>query len=391
MTLLHPSVQVQELYPVGSIIEATCPPNENWIRMEGQLLNRSTYATLLSVLDDDNPQAWQAQEVIKPLDSTFDSAGIIEVAYNGSRWVAVGDSGTFAYSDNGTTWTCGNMIDASKDYLCIAWNGTVFFSVGYNSTSGATSTNGSSWTARTMPASLDWKGVCWDGTYFILVASDSAQVYRSTDGITWNTTGVLSVTGGDAIASDGSGLTVVLAGGTHQVSSNGGTTWTEVRLPYIPIGSIYKWVLSYENGYFMETSHQQAGNTWISEDGFEWRQIWYNYGVNTYFEWQQNPSIGRWRYLKDQWFGIPASDDQGVRTPDMKRFYPWYINIANQANCSEALYNSSTGKIVLPEIWYRHMTVCEEYGFDEATYFQLPRTQFNKWGINNVHKYIRAL
>lgn len=399
MTLLHPSVQVQELYPIGTIIEATCPPNNNWLKCEGQLLSRSTYSELLAVLETDNPYSWQKQETIKPLDSAFDSSGLLSVIKGGSRWVAVGWGGDFAYSDDGVTWTSGTLPDTSKDYLEVAYNGSVWCTAGYNSISGATSTTGASWTSRTLPAIEDWEGICWDGTYFILAANDTTNCYTSTDGITWNNVGTYPV-GPNFIASDGSGLTVaVRSSGQIMVSSDGGVNWTLANnSPYIPFGLISQWKISYANGYFILPCQYNSGHTWISTDGYEWKQIWFdtmeNIGHTAYSSYDprnNNPSGIKWRYFKDQWFGLPDGHDLGVRSPDMKRFYPWPINMGNLASTNDFLYNSSSGKIIIIEDWYRYMTVCEEYGFDEVNYFQLPRKSFNQFGVNNIYYFIRAI
>jgi len=389
MTLLHPSIQTQEIYPIGSIIEATKPPNDNWLRMEGQLLNRTTYATLLSVLETDNPNAWEQQEIIRPLDAAFDSSGLEEMADDGSRWVAVGWEGDFAYSDDGVTWTSGTLPDTSKDYFSIAYNGSVWCTVGVNTTSAATSNNGSSWTARTLPGIYDWQGICWDGTYFILAADDTTQCYRSTDGITWGAAGTF-FQAPEAICSDGSGLTVAISNSYFLISSNGGTNWDRVTLPYLPWGFSDMPKISYANGYFMMNSHINAGHTWISDDGYNWKQIWYYGGPNWSHDRDNQESVTRWKYFKDQWFGM-STNDVGVRSPDLKTFYPWYQNIGNQSAQTDMLYNSSSGKIVIIEGWYRYMTVCEEYKFDESTYFQLPRRPHNSFGINNVHNYIRIV
>jgi hypothetical protein len=343
---------------------------------------------LLNVLETDNPYAWENWETIRPLDSAFDSSGLQEVAYSGSRWVAVGYSGDFAYSDDGITWTSGTLPDTSRDYYCIAWNGSVFCTVGLNSTSGATSTNGSSWTARTLPGIYDWQGICWDGTYFILAADDTTTCYRSTDGITWSTAGTYAQAP-EAIASNGSGLTVAMSNNYHMVSEDGGTTWKRLDLPYLVLGLNSMQKISYANGYFMQSSGTTSGYTWISTDGYNWRQIYFYGGPLWSDDRDNNPSVVRWKYCKDQWFGIPT-EDIGVRTPDMKNFYPWYLNIGNQTACTDILYNSSSEKIILIEDWYRYMSVAQEYKFDETTYFQLPRLSHHDYGINNLHYYIRC-
>jgi hypothetical protein len=398
MTLLHPSVQTQELYPIGSIIEATCPPNDNWIKCEGQLLSRSTYAELLAALDTDNPYAWQYTYTKRPLDSNFDSSGLYALAYSGSRWVAVGESGDSAYSDNGETWTYVALPNTGT-YLCCAWNGTVFLTIAYNSTNSATSTNGSSWTGRTMPATSDWEGLVWDGTYFIPVANDDTQCRRSTDGINWSSAGTFPV-GAHSIATNGSGITLAMRSNGHIMrTTDNGSNWTTVFYAPYPLGTDYGTPISYANGYFILPAEYRTGYTIISSDGLEWKKIWFtnweNIGGEIYSNFsprELNLSGIKWYYFKDQWFALPDDSGQsvGVRSPDLKRFYPWVINMGGVSSPQIAGYNSSTGKIFIIESWYRYMTYCEEYIFNNSTYFQLPRISRNQFGVNNLYYFIRA-
>ena len=105
MTLLHPTVQTEELYPIGTIIEATCPPNENWIKCDGRLLSRSAYSELLAALETDNPNPWVKQTVELALPTGFGSSAIVGMTNNGNRHVGVGWSGDSCYTDDAETWT----------------------------------------------------------------------------------------------------------------------------------------------------------------------------------------------------------------------------------------------------------------------------------------------
>lgn len=397
MTLLHPSVQVQEIYPIGSIIEATCPPNDNWIKCEGQLLSRVTYANLLASLPTDNPYPWQYSYITRPLGTNHDSYGLLDMVYTGSRWTAVGESGRFSYSDNGETWTQGTMPSTSNDYWSIAWNGSIMVAVPIGGNASATSTNGSSWTGRTLPASANWYCITWDGTYFIIGADNNTQCYRSTDGINWSATGTFQY-GPRLMASDGSGVTVALDS-THQLmrSSDGGANWTYLgNIPKIDIGLQWSWRLSYANGYFILPNQYNSGHTFYSTDGLEWKMLWMDNGEallrTVYSNWQpndQNPSANRWYYFKDKWFGL-TTGELGCISDDMKTVQFWSMAMGNLGTPSIAGYNSSTGKIFVLDTWYRYVTYFEEYAFDETTYFQLPRKIHERFGVNNLHYFIRA-
>ncbi len=403
MTLLHPSAQVQELYPIGSIIEATCPPNENWLKCEGQLLSRSGYSELLSALETDNPYPWVKQSVDLALPTQFASTGMFGLANNGNRYVGVCYSGVSAYTDDGETWTY-VALPNTGDYSDIAYNGSVFFTMEYNSVNAATSTNGASWTARTLPDSYDWECVCWDGTYFILGANDYNTCLRSTDGITWNTSGTfptaIGSVGPHMIRSNGSGLTVAMnSAGAVWISEDSGANWTwTIVLPKSPFSTFSTWKLSYANGYFFAPCYQWAGLSYYSTDGIEWKTAWFttfeNIGGEAYSNFsprEMNASVHRWYYFKDQWFGLPNSSNFGVRSPDMKRFYPWMINLSMCGSGTEAAgYNTTSGKIFICDAWYRYVTYAEEYAFDESNYFQLPKRHMNQKGVLGLYNFIRA-
>jgi hypothetical protein len=123
------------------------------------------------------------------------------VAYNGSRWVAVGfGTNTIAYSDNGTSWSPSiNGNSTLSIAQGVAWNGTLWIVGGYGANRIAYSLDGITWTGSTSgngvfnttdasgnPISKVY-GLGWNGTMMIAVADDAINTiaYSIDGGITW--------------------------------------------------------------------------------------------------------------------------------------------------------------------------------------------------------------
>jgi hypothetical protein len=141
------------------------------------------------------------------------SATVVTIAFNGSRWLAAGDSssGTTAeniiqYSTDGLNWLATTSGIAANDVIySIAWGNNTWVAVGYNLSAGLplikTSPTGMVWTSRITSASAlfpsfsEIKSVIFDGTNFRIIGSMSpTSLIVSSDGITWSssvTTGTI--------------------------------------------------------------------------------------------------------------------------------------------------------------------------------------------------------
>jgi len=125
--------------------------------------------------------------------TTFGTSNINDVAYDGGRYVAVGENGKMAYSTNGTTWTAvgDSTFDTSTIYG-ITYAAGKFVAVGASGKM-TYSTNGTTWTAvtdSTFTSTIN--GITYGGASgkekFIAVGSDgsgSYQIAYSADGVTW--------------------------------------------------------------------------------------------------------------------------------------------------------------------------------------------------------------
>ncbi|ADR37424.1 hypothetical protein Ocepr_1973 [Oceanithermus profundus DSM 14977] len=158
------------------------------------------------------------------------SANLNDVAYSGTRFVAVGDSGTVLWSNDGASWSSATS-GVSGDLYAITYGNGTFVAVGAGGTV-LTSTDGLSWSAQASGTTADLSGIAYgDGTFVAVGAGGT--VLTSTDGASWSL-GDLG-TSGDATGVaygydwDNVGVFVVTTNepntGIH-TSSDAGSSWS---------------------------------------------------------------------------------------------------------------------------------------------------------------------
>uniref|UniRef100_A0A6C0KUL2 Peptidase S74 domain-containing protein n=1 Tax=viral metagenome TaxID=1070528 RepID=A0A6C0KUL2_9ZZZZ len=178
----------------------------------------------------------------------FTSVGACRgIAFNGTRWVAVGTNFTAtsaptitgAYSADGITWAAtttnifGTTIAVSSGYG-VAWNGIRWVAVGTNAatptTTVAYSSDGITWAlitgANTFNGSAGGVGraVAWNGTRFVAVGTNATTTpsvtgITSSDGINWTATTTNIFT----TANSATGLSVMWTG-TKWIAGGSGAT-----------------------------------------------------------------------------------------------------------------------------------------------------------------------
>ena len=386
MTLLAP--KVNELYPIGSIIESNAPPGANWLLCKGQVLAQANYPVLFGLMDNPHPELYSHWNFCDDYDTGGDYPYAEEVHYNENSgspiWVACGWDGLTSRSTDGITWSLVNMPTA-VNYYGPAWNGTIFCAT-TASTAAATSTDGSSWTARTLSYSYNWYIVVWDGTYFIAVSSNNVQSIKSTDGISWSDAGALPLTGWYKGASDGAGTTVVIDSGSDiAYSVDNGTTWTLTK------GATGTWYgITYCNGYFLIGTNR--GYVGISADGINWEfrpyasdpnEMTDNYGYSA-------AQIYRWRWHNGIYFGVATNSDYGLYSFDLKTFHPWFCNPAKSEHY-DIVYNSVSDNLTcFGSYGYAMPYTSEIEAYTESTHFQLPNYITKRFHERGRSRYIRV-
>lgn len=194
-----------------------------------------------------------------------------DIATNGGRAVAVGASGSIMTSDDrGETWTprdTGTLVN----FTSIRW----FASFGLWIATGedgdiVTSPDGVSWTARASGITRALRRVASNGTLLVAVG-DGGSLSTSPDGMTWTpqtgaavgTDDLLGVAwGGGAFVAVGSNAT---AGKAY--SSPDGLDWTAAMLPTSPSPKLY--CVEYLGGQFVVGAERAMlystnGTTWLT-------------------------------------------------------------------------------------------------------------------------------
>lgn len=253
----------------------------------------------------------QSQELV----GTGRWASLNAVAWTGTMWCAVGDSGRITLSDNGSHWT-ERTSGTSASLTALAASGSQLaavgaqwigsgsgaarslaptVSIGRTASVGIRSTDGSSWSTFAMDSSFGVpKSVSWSGSKFrvffrtstqctggetLQVCSASAPPVRiSSDGTTWSTL-AFPDSGSEiaALARSGSNLLAVsdLAGG-HVIKSPDDSNWTLLGVSPVPSLSGLVWA----DSEWIATSR----NGWIgvSKDGTGWVQVGQSLGFGSF-------------------------------------------------------------------------------------------------------------
>jgi hypothetical protein len=158
----------------------------------------------------------------------FTSYGL-EVAWNGTMWVAVGGgiSNSIAYSYDGINWTgLGKSVLTGYGHA-IAWNGTMWVVPGAGSNTLAYSYDGINWVGLGNSIFSGAYGVAWNGRMWIAVGEGSNAVAYSYDGITWVPLGNMSFTAaGIGVAWNGTMWVILSGGGYNTIAySYDGLNW----------------------------------------------------------------------------------------------------------------------------------------------------------------------
>lgn len=110
-------------------------------------------------------------------------SGINAVAWNGSKYLAVTDSGNAISSTDGMNWNTKSPASGAGGND-VVWGNGLFVSVG---TWGSikTSPDGVTWTSRSSCGCFDeLMSVAWSGTQFV-AAGEGGRIYTSSDGVSW--------------------------------------------------------------------------------------------------------------------------------------------------------------------------------------------------------------
>ena len=205
------------------------------------------------------------------------SAHLIEVAWNGTRFVAVGIDGTILHSRDGTAWTDSSI---SRGWLRgVASSSTRFVAVGGRRSEESRSAYGTigtilhsrdgiTWTeVRPHLDVTEWGGVAWNGERFVAVGTDGWTAH-SRDGIAW--TAADSGTSRYLIGVTWTGVQFVAVenGGLSVLHSPDGITWA--KAPGAPV----LWDVAWNGLRFVGVGNRGGvGAILHSTDGISWTDV----------------------------------------------------------------------------------------------------------------------
>jgi len=200
------------------------------------------------------------------------------VAWNGTRWVAVGGDysgnspNTIAYSNDGITWTGIGTSIFSQFGVSVAWNGTRFVAVGAGSSNSiAYSSDGINWTGvGTSIFDAIGAGVAWNGTRFVAVgAGSSNSIAYSSDGINWTGIGTsIFDQMGIGVAWNGTRFVAMGSGDTNTIAySSDGISWTGIGNSIFTASG---WGVAWNGTRFVATGDGLNGSLAYSSDGINW-------------------------------------------------------------------------------------------------------------------------
>ena len=250
-------------------IEAIAYGNNRWVAV-GQY-GKMAYS-------DDNGVTWAAVA-----DSTFGMSHIESIAYGNNRFVAGGDGGKIAYSTDGIAWTAvadstiwdytyeieGMTYPTKATIYGIAYGNNRFVAGGSNCKM-AYSIDGVSWTAVSYSiyyANGIILGIVYGNNRFVAYGGSDEMKY-SADGITW--TAVSNSTFGyDSISAIAYGNNRFVAVGGKMAYSANGITWTAVSDS--TFGSSYIRGIAYGNNRFVAVGDN--GKMAYSANGASWTTI----------------------------------------------------------------------------------------------------------------------
>ena len=194
-----------------------------------------------------------------PIDDVWQS-----VTYGNGKFVAVANSTTAAYSEDGINWTQ-TTLPIKADWHSVTYGNGKFVAIGYNNTVAAYSEDGINWTQTTLPIGDKWYSVTYGNGKFVAVAYSSTTAAYSYDGINWTQT-TLPASALWRSVTYGNGKFVAVAYSTTTAAySEDGINWTESTLP----SSDHWYSVTYGNGKFVAVAYE-SNKAAYSYDGITW-------------------------------------------------------------------------------------------------------------------------
>lgn len=178
------------------------------------------------VMTSPDAVTWTSQSV--PLANEFDT--LRNVAWGADLYVAVGNNGIVLTSPDGIAWTRQTSIFNTDDRLLdVAYNGSLWVATGWEAANNfdayvATSPDGVNWTKRNRSRFFRPEGIVWNGSQFLAVGPGVIQT--SSDGINW---AVMQTTARVTDVAWSGDTFIAVGSDTHVLTSTNGQNWTSSR------------------------------------------------------------------------------------------------------------------------------------------------------------------
>lgn len=221
--------------------------------------------------------------------ATLPSGNWVSTAYGNGRFISISDTGSTAYSIDGSSWSGGASLPPGT-YTSIAFGAGFFVAVCSGTTTVAYSADGSVWTAGVFSDALGAASVSYGNNRFIAlpIATSNTGGKSTNTGDTWTTTTLPAVALWKDAAYGSIGVWVAIAGDSSNVaaySTNDGDSWTATTLP-----ATANWVsVAWGNGRFVavasgstSAAYSFDGITWITStlpSAAAWNTVNYGQGV----------------------------------------------------------------------------------------------------------------
>ena len=190
-----------------------------------------------------------------------------DIAYNGTKWIAVGNSDTMLVSnDDGNTWTA-RSSGTGRALKAIAYNGTKWIALGFNDTILVSDDNGNTWTVKSSGTGENLNAIAYNGTKWIAVGFNNTMLVSNDDGNTWTARSSGTEKALHDIACNGTKWIAVGNYGAILMSNDNGNIWASKPNG---IGEILKaiayngtkWIAVGFNGAIFVSDDN--GNTWTA-------------------------------------------------------------------------------------------------------------------------------
>lgn len=261
------SVKVSDLPAASNWVIQTSPTSNALLGLSDSAAEKVSVGALGTIISSTDGKNWLQE-------ASPSSVNQNSIAYDGSKYIAVGDNGAIAISSsfggtNQRSWVALRGSFGTGNLNGIACMGASCVVVGDGGQM-LFSRDGQNWTLGRPVTTSNLHAVIWDGQFFVAAGDNNTLLY-SADGMAWSVSnaprGANNLIGLTSInSSRGAVVVAVGTNGTILLSNDGGVTFASVVSN--TVGNLN--AVSYDGKRFISVG--DAGLITISVDGVTWSQ-----------------------------------------------------------------------------------------------------------------------